>query len=252
MITTAQVSNSKPVRILSSADILMAPRKVIQRMDNIVQKYGREKALKSNSFQKAREAWVTSVFMLGLSQRTSVTYWIEENPIPQDDPDLSVYSYRNPSGPGEIGVVKEIQPVEVCEYPPQGKLGLVEHIKNKLKNKYYHPETILICYIHRPGEAFKLIDIINGLDDLQTQIREVWLLYHLADQQETDFSIGRVYLRGLKFPEMFLDYHGNYAELCKIPQPEFLKDHRGVDKTVTVEPLKEFVIVPLPSITENP
>jgi len=84
-------------------------------------------------FQKAREAWVTSVFVLGLSQKTGATYWIEENPIPQDDPDLFVYSYRNPKTHGEIGVVKEIQPVEVCEYPPQSKLKLDDHIKNKLK-----------------------------------------------------------------------------------------------------------------------
>lgn len=232
--------------VMKSSEVIMSPRKVIQRMENVIEKHGRERGLKSVGFQKAREAWITSVFMLGLSQRTRVIYWVQENDKLHDDPDVFVYSYREPSEPGEIGVVKEIQPVEVCEYPVQAKLDLTEHIKKKLHNKQYHPATILICYIQRPGEAMRLIDIINGLADLQTSVREVWLLFTLADLAPTNFTIARVYLRDSKFPQMFLDYKGDYSELCKIPQPDFLRDRRGSGKTVQWELAKERVIVPLP------
>lgn len=239
-------SQNGTIKKFRSHEVLMAPKKVIQRMENIVQKHGRERALKSGSFQKAREAWIVSVFMLGVSQKTGRIYWIRENEIPQDDPDIFSYSYRNPEESGEIGVVKEIQPIEVCEYPPQAKQRLADHIKIKLQNKYYHPETILICYIQRPGEAFKLIDIIKKLTDLQSTVREVWLLFHLAQNPASNFTIARVYLRGIGFPEMYLDYKGDYLELCKIPQPEFLRDNRGIDKIVKWEPSGELVVVPLP------
>lgn len=240
------MKNQNGLITLNSSDVLMAPKKIIQRMENIIQKYGSERALKSGSFQKAREAWIASVFMLGMSQRTDRIYWIQENEVPQDDPDIFSYSYRNPEQPGEIGVVKEIQPVEICQYPIQVKKRIAEHIKTKLKNKYYHPETILICYILRPGEAFKLIDIINGLTDLQTTIREVWVLFNLAGLPVSNFTIARVYLRGISFPEMYLDYKGDYIELCKIPQPDFLRDHKGIEKTVKWKPSGELMVVPLP------
>lgn len=239
--------NSKGIPVIDSADVLMAPKKVIQRLENIIQKYGVVKALTSNSFQKAREAWVASVFILGYAMRTDKRhYWIQENKIPQDDPDIFAYSYRNPSEQGEIGVVKEIMPIEVFEFPKKAKLGLVEHIKEKLKNKYYHPETIAVCYIMRPGEAMRLIDVINGLSDLKTTVREIWLLFPIDGLPYSNFTIARVFMRDLKFPEMFMDYKGDYKELCKIPQPEFLEDKRGVDKVVKFNPIGKMVIVPLP------
>lgn len=235
------------IPIRDPGDVLLAPKKVIQRMENIIQKYGQKKALTSNSFQKAREAWIASVYILGYSMKTDRrAYWIQENKIPQEDPDIFAYTYRPPSLPDEIGVVKETMPIEVFEYPVTAKLGIVEHVKEKLKNKFYHSETIAICYIMRPGEAMKLIDVINGLSDLKTTVREVWLLFSIDGMPISHFKIARVYMRDQKFPEMFMDYSGDYKELCKIFQPEFLEDKRGMDKDVKYSPSGKLIIVPLP------
>lgn len=191
-----------PLKVISSGEVLMSPKKVIQRMENIVQKYGRERALKSISFQKAREAWVASVFMLGMGQLTKKTYWIQENAALHDAPDIFSYSYRNPEESHEIGVVREIQPVEVCEYTMHVKEGLSDHIKRKLKDKVYHEETILICYIQRPGESFRIIDAIKGLEGLQTTVREVWILFTVENKPLSNFTIARLYLRNMNYPEM--------------------------------------------------
>ena len=44
-------------------------------------------------------------------------YWLKENPIKQDTPDIFAYTYRDPYTKNEIGVVKEEIPLEICEYP---------------------------------------------------------------------------------------------------------------------------------------
>ncbi|KKT76693.1 MAG: hypothetical protein UW73_C0039G0007 [Microgenomates group bacterium GW2011_GWB1_44_8] len=242
------INKQQSIQIVNSEDVLMSPRKVIQRMGNIFQKYGKARGIKSVRFQKAREAWIASIFSLGYSQITKKAYWIQENKDPKEDPDIFVYSYRDPIEPGEIGVVKEIQTIEVFEYPIYAQLELSEHIKYKLKNKFYHPETISICYIQRPKEVLKLIDVINGLIDLQTEVREVWLLLTLDELPESNFMIARVYMRGTKYPDMLLSYKGDYAELCKINQPDFLQDSRGsrMEKRVNITPSGKTAIVPLP------
>lgn len=243
-----------PIQIINSGDVLMSPRKVIQRMENIFQKYGRNRAIKSVRFQKAREAWVASVFSLGLSQHSHKTYWMQENKALHDAPDIFAYSYRNPSEPGEIGVVKEIQPLEVFEYTIYTKIGLPEHIKNKLKDKSYHPETITICYVRRPEEELRLIDVINGLKDLKTSVREVWLLFTLDKLPLSNFMIARVYMRETKYPEMLLSYKGDYAELCKAYQQDFLQDNHGdkIEKTVKLTPSGKLIVVPLPEDLKKP
>lgn len=241
-------SKKQPVTI-HSTDVLMSPGKVTQRMSNIFQKYGPERAAKSVSFQKAREAWVASVFLLGLSQINKKTYWIQENKVPQEDPDVFGVNYRNRED-GKRGVVKEIQPIEIFEYPPEAKLGLSEHIVKKLKNKAYHPETIAICYLRRDNFKLDILEVITELmlQDNFTSVRELWLLAtYDTPETRTNFKIARIYMRGEVFPAFGLAYSGDYIELCKIAQPDFLRDSRGSQAKVGFSPSGDLAIVPLPN-----
>ncbi|MBI4008985.1 hypothetical protein HY357_02025 [Candidatus Roizmanbacteria bacterium] len=241
-----ETSKKKVIKTLLSSDVLMSPRKVIERMENIIEKYGISRAIKSVAFQKAREAWVASIFMLGMSQLSKKTYWIQENSIAHEAPDIVACSYRNPTNPQERGVVKEIQPIEVSEYTKYSNQVLPLFIKKKLKDKFYHEETIVVCYVRKPGYHLKIMEIINQLSDLSTSVREVWILFTTDKIPLSNFTIARVYLRGKKQSETMLAYKGDYLKLCMIPQADFLRDSRGHEKIVRITKSGEFAIVPLP------
>ena len=126
-------------------------------------------------------------------------------------------------------------------------MGIVAHIQKKLKDKFYHPETWLLCYIRRPGETIRLIDIIQCLYAPKTAVREIWILFNLEGTPFADFHIARVYLRNSPQKEVAASFSGNYIELSKKYQSDFLKDTRASGKTVKITH-GETVIVPLPSL----
>lgn len=231
--------------VFDPSKIQMSPSKVIQRFENLKQRDGVLSAVRDRAFQKARESWVGAVFSLLYSTLTSQRYWILEVEEKQEPPDLIIYSYRDPSDLGEIGVVREQILLEVCEYPKNVKFGLVDHLMNKLANKSYHPETWLLCYIRRPGEAMKLIDVIKGLIDLNICVKEIWLLFTVEGEVEGQHRIARVYSRGMSQKETPIVVNSNYLELMKAPQAEFLNASRGLDKKVLITK-GNMAIIPLP------
>jgi len=231
--------------VIDPSEVQMSPAKVIQRFENLKHRDGVVSAVRDRVFQKARESWIGSVFALLYSTLTRQKYWIQEVEEKQEPPDLMIYSYRNPTDLGEIGVVREQILLEVCEYPKNVKCGLVDHLLNKLANKRYHPETWLVCYIRRPGEAMKLIDVIEGLRELKICVKEIWLLFTVEGEVGGQHRTARVYSRGMSQKETPIVVDGNYLELMSVPQAEFLKAKRGLDKTVLITK-GNLTIVPLP------
>ena len=121
--------------------------------------------------------------------------------------------------------------IEVCEYDEHAKENIANHIKTKLSDKAYNLSTFLICYIHTKGET-RLIDVINGLKDIQTSVREIWLLFHLDKAPIGNFIIARVFLRGADLAKTNLQYKGNYIELAKITQRDMVKPMMGSGRKV--------------------
>lgn len=238
-------TNSMKYPIVSSDRVKMSPSIAVNRLESVLERDGKERALKSDSFQKVRESWVAGVFCLGYATKTKQEYWIQEISKKEEPPDLIIYSYRDPQSQDEIGVVREKILTEITEYPTYSRYGLVEHIKSKLNNKRYHPETWLICYIQRPGEAMRLIDVIEGLQNFKIYIREIWLLFHTDGKTPSNFNLERVYSRGMKVKKISLSIEGDIVKLSQKPQKKFLNDSRGMDKKVTIKKGKK-VIVPLP------
>ena len=234
------------MKTIDSSLVMVSPAKAIRRFEDILVRDGKKRALESSSFQKIRELWIAGVFTLCYSQLTKRKYWVQENPQTNNAPDVFVYSYRDPKGVGEIGVVKEQIPIEICEYTVHSGYGLSDHINKKLENKKYSKETWLLCYIQRPGDELTLTNVFKELKHIQTTVREIWLLYDVAGRKPGDVVIDRCYFRGEKNKnDVLIRKEGNYMELMKIPQEEFLQDKLGMTKTVTIAPGKK-VIVPLP------
>jgi hypothetical protein len=227
---------------IDSIDIFFSPAKALQRMRGVRREYGELAGLKDRTFQSVREVWAAAVFLLGYSQITKQEYWLRENPIQNDAPDVFAITPK----PAEKGASREVLEIEVKEYDENAQTGLVEHLQRLIKDKAYHPETFLLCYVHAPGRSVRLIDVIDGLKGIRTTIREVWLLLNLEGQEPGHFLIARVFLRGEESLEKLnLQYSGSWLELEQIPQKEMIKPSFGLSDGVEFTPLG-VGYVPLP------
>lgn len=233
---------------LDNIDIFFKPAKALERMKGAIEKVGITQALKSDTYKPVREAWASGVFLLGYSQITSKQYWLRENPIKNEAPDIFAISLREPTS-NEIGAIREILEIEVCEYDENAETNLTTHIKIKLFNKTYNPFTFLLCYIHVKGQM-KLIDIIDNLKDIKTSVREIWILFHPGDESIGSFMIARVYLRGSNLEKTNSQYKGNYNVLARIPQLEMVKPFRGSGHKISFINLG-MVYIPLPNVKKH-
>lgn len=228
---------------LDNIDIFFSPTKALQRMVGLYKRDGIEQALKANAFKPVREAWAAAVFLLGYSQITKSQYWLRENPRKNEAPDIFAISIRAPL-PSEKGVSREIIEIEVCEYDDHAKTNIADHIKRKLHGKAYNPFTFLLCYVHTKGQT-RLIDVIDGLKDVKTTVREIWLLFHFDAEPIGNFAIARVYLRDANLEKTNLQYKGNYIKLSQIPQKDMIKPIKGSGHKVDFFSLGR-AYVPLP------
>ena len=229
---------------LDNIDIFFSPTKALQRMTGVYKRDGITSGLRNDAFKPVREMWAAAVFLLGYSQLVKRQYWLRENPTKNEAPDVFAISINAPLTT-EKGVSREILEIEVCEYDKHAKVDIADHIKIKLHAKAYNPFTFLLCYVHAPGKQTRLIDVIEGLKNIKTTVREIWLLLHLKDEPIGNFTIARVYLRDADLTKTNLQYKGNYNELALIPQQEMIKPIRGSDREVKFFSLG-MAYVPLP------
>ena len=215
---------------LDNINIFFSPTKALQRMAGVYKRDGITQGLKADAFKPVREAWAAAVFLLGYSQITKSQYWLRENPKKNEAPDIFAISIRAPL-PSEKGASREIMEIEVCEYDEHAKTNIADHIKEKLRGKVYNLSTFLLCYVHTKGQT-KLIDVIDGLKNVNILIREIWLLFHLDAEPAGNFVIARVYLRDADLEKTNLQYKGNYIKLAQIPQKEMIKPIKGLGRKV--------------------
>ena len=68
------------IPILDSSHVLMSPRRALLRFENIKQRFGLTLAVKSDSFQKAREDWIAGVFYLVILYSQEKTILVKRKP----------------------------------------------------------------------------------------------------------------------------------------------------------------------------
>lgn len=234
---------------LDEIKVFFSPTKVLQRMDGVYEMVGIDVGIASPTFQPQRESWASAVFLLGYGQLTGSQYWLRENPKKHKAPDIFAVTFKAPQASEQKGVSREVMEIEVCEYEDHAQIDIAGHLKAKLEGKIYNSSTFLLCYIHRKMET-RLIDIIEGLNGIKTNVREIWLLYHLHKGPKGNFGIARVYLRDAGLSKTNLQYQGNYLELMKTAQKEMIHVSKGLTKDVEFNSLG-VAYVPLPRMKEK-
>ena len=157
------------VKLLPSG-FLFSPSKVMDRFEGLIQKHGLEKALKSNKYQEGREAWIASLFALGLSSRFETDYWIETPE--KDPPDVRLIRYaKHP-----LGNSQEKINLEICEWEGHSKFrNLTNLIRSKLAAKKYPSYFTLLVFVHDRRGSFKPMEIHEELKNEKIHLAEIWL-----------------------------------------------------------------------------
>lgn len=169
----------------------MSPFFVIERFKRIVEKQGPEEALNSVKFKAEREAWITAVFLLGLSKGKQDEHWVGINP---DDSTPDTYGVQ--FLPYGKGLERRIMNFEIFEWEKHSKNSLFEAILNKLKCKNYPDYFWLLAYVHgHEGEGLNPEEIFQTLKDRKIPIGSIWMLSSILSENNGDHVIVQLYPR---------------------------------------------------------
>ena len=160
-------------------DIFLSPNLAIERMNQLVQKYGKSNAFTEGRFKEEREAAITAVFLLGYRLLLKRDFWIG---VCQDDPpdNIAVSPQKRASG---RGMEKHIINIEIFEWEGHSARGLPQAIRDKLKAKNYPQDYFLLCQVRRPGEMANLEECYQDLNREKPGVSEVWLVSSIEDNQ---------------------------------------------------------------------
>jgi len=181
---------------------------------------GEEIVMGSTRFQKEREAWITALFLTGVSKLNKKQYWVgvEET---DNTPDTYGVTFRDIGKGNSLDRMN----IEVCEWESHSRLGLAEHIKRKLKGKKYPNYFILLCYVHhRSGEKVDLESEYQEIIKKKFGLAEIFII---SSQQKSkyDHLIARLYPNRTKIE------FNKHEEMIKIKdQNDIRKTWRGTGK----------------------
>jgi hypothetical protein len=149
-----------------------SPEWVNNRFKEIQAKYGIDIVANESRFQKAREMWITGMYLLGLEVKTGSFFWVfPEYNDPPDTFGVAVGYQDNSAKQYRINFG-----FEITEWHQLDPLHLVGAIKKKLLGKIYSSDTTLLVYLSR-GETTINLDLIY--DELQGNVvgvKEIWFL----------------------------------------------------------------------------
>jgi hypothetical protein len=176
------------VKSIYPSDIFLSPNLAITRMNQLVRKYGKSSAEKDGRFKEEREAAITALFLLGYRLLLGRDFWIA---ICQNDPpdNIAVSPQRRANG---RGMENQIINIEIFEWEGHSAKTLSQAIREKLKDKNYPKDYLLLCQGRRPGERANVEEYYQELQREKPSVSEVWLVSSIKDDQ-FDHVIVRLY-----------------------------------------------------------
>lgn len=213
-------------------DIYFSPSFAIKRFLGLRQKYGDKIAVTKSEFKPEREAWMTAVFLLGLSKLSSREFWLRIN-NEDSAPDIITVSFIE----SDKGVVAEMQNVEIFEYEAHANTDLTGALKNKLSGKTYPDDYILLCYVHdRKGEIFNTKDVYEKVKELNPKIAEVWVLSSVLCPSGSEHVIFQA------FPKPNVCKFDYIEEYKNSKQKELIHARRGFTKKINFVTMGKFIL----------
>ena len=130
-------------------NLALSPAAVIKRFSRAVKIYGADSILSDRKFQKAREMWAGSVFLLAWGKMAKRICWLR--PEYKDAPDVyGVFFDQHPKY--EKADIEKIINLEVSDWRGDEAETIIDRIKEKI-SKNYPPYFWLIIHIVALGKS---------------------------------------------------------------------------------------------------
>lgn len=150
-----------------------------------INQYGVEKFIKDRKTKKLREVWAGAIFMLGYQKCFSTQQYIR--PSFEEVPDIVSGEYiTHPTLKDSENFA--LLNIEVTEWHESSKENLVERIFNKLHNKSYPDDFLLLVHITKVGDLNinNMDEVFEPLRNKKLKIRSVWVLVGGSTFESTD------------------------------------------------------------------
>ena len=124
------------------------PVSVINRFNSAIKKYGEDKVFKDRRFQKSREMWISSVFLLGLYEmiEPKIDHWLK--PCYDQWPDTRGVFFSPREDIKDSDIQKWVY-LEITEWDKHSSESLCDQILKKVKYKNYPKNYVLVIYIKK-------------------------------------------------------------------------------------------------------
>lgn len=178
---------------INKDDIYISPVVLVQLFDNTRKEVG-NKVFTSRKYKVLREAWIASLFSIGLSTYEGGVWWLRPNPE-DDAPDFFAFNTRKFEGADYLEGVNAS--FEVFEWGKNSQEPLIEAIRNKIKD--WKAESVsIICYASKENQKINFKEIYEELKNDKINVLDIWILVKVDDLDT--HCIFRVYPDRLALP----------------------------------------------------
>jgi hypothetical protein len=124
---------------------------------------------KHRKLKRYKEIYITSIVAktIELSEKQG-KWWIAKTK--QDPPDGVIGKFEETKSKGQFMKIREIEIVEHLNG------DIIETINNKIHNKNYEPNTILVCYVSQGG-SYDFVDISSRVIELEGKLNHVFVVF---------------------------------------------------------------------------
>ncbi|MFH0943204.1 MAG: hypothetical protein V1810_03460 [Candidatus Beckwithbacteria bacterium] len=210
---------------VKSDEILVNPCTAISLLERSAREAGLDTINTERFYERTREAWIASVFLLALRKIEGNPWWFKVNSEKHLAPDVFAYKFLE-FEPRKTRRLEKF--IEVFRWVKNTKTTLIGEIEKKL-NKHYPSSFTLVCYVMRKGKI-KLAKINSKLRKIRPNSSEIWIL-GTSKQNPRDVLVGRVW------PELLTTKINIDDECAILTEPKFLVPYRGYKKDLMYEKL---------------
>lgn len=214
-------------------EILVSPYTAIRLFAKTYLRF-KEQTFTDRRFKVTREAWIASMFLIGLNKHSKSEWWF--SPVTDSgSPDFNSYSFVR-SSKGDFSE-RQLRKLEVFEWRKEDNEAIFIKALERIKlKKIVDPEITILCYIRRNTVIPPAIKLYSELKEINPKVKDIW---YLGDVSK-DSSIWRV---TQLYPNT-LAINLDYDEILNTKEDHsFLHAYRGKSDKVEYEPTGKQVLL---------
>lgn len=136
-----------------------------------------EEIFTSRKYKLTREAWIASMFLLGIRSNSGYDWFFK--PEMAGSPDFYCYAFIYDKE--KRGSIRQEVSLEVFEYRnEENEEDFLEALKKIKLNKIVDPNLTLVCYIRRSQVIPSAIELNKELKKIHPKIKEIWYLGNVS------------------------------------------------------------------------